>query len=180
MPRWQFIWNCSYSDSSCDLWLYIERQSPRRPCDNILSVADPVAGWGGGAVEKHEIYVTAFNGHLFYYLFSQGVGGTWSLVPPLGSATDFFWKYGKMCFCASHEVGALCRKPFTMMPRFFLVADPGLFRRLSFADPRGHQGRAPPLRPIYFIFMHFLGKNWPGNSFPCPSGKSWIRHCVAC
>ena len=34
MTRWQFVWNCSYSDSSCNLWLYIERQSPRRPCDS--------------------------------------------------------------------------------------------------------------------------------------------------
>ena len=38
-------------------------------------------------VEKHEIYVAAFWGHLFYNLFSQCMDG--SLRPPSpGSATD--------------------------------------------------------------------------------------------
>ena len=38
--------------------------------------------------EKHEIYVAAFGGHLFYDLFSQGWGGAWPPRPPLGSATE--------------------------------------------------------------------------------------------
>ena len=37
MPKWPFIWNCSYSNSFCDLWLYIKRQSPRRPCDILVA-----------------------------------------------------------------------------------------------------------------------------------------------
>ena len=41
---------------------------------------------GEGGVEKHEIYVAAFSGHLFYDLFSQGQGGHGPLAPP-GSAT---------------------------------------------------------------------------------------------
>ena len=36
-----------------------------------------------GEAEKHEIYVAAFGGHLFYDLFSQGrVGGMAPSVPP--------------------------------------------------------------------------------------------------
>ena len=38
-----------------------------------LRGSDPVAGWGGG--KKHEIYVAAFGGHLFYDLFLQGWRG---------------------------------------------------------------------------------------------------------
>ena len=38
----------------------------------LESVVDPVAGKEGA--EKHEIYVAAFGGHLFYDLFSQGQG----------------------------------------------------------------------------------------------------------
>ena len=45
------------------------------------------SGWVRGGAEKHEIYVTAFGGHLFYDLFSQGWGGAWPPRPP-GSATD--------------------------------------------------------------------------------------------
>ena len=51
---------------------------------NIVTVADPAAGYGGA--EKHEIYVAAFVGHLFYDLFSQGRGGPMAPSPP-GSAT---------------------------------------------------------------------------------------------
>ena len=40
---------------------------------------------GGG--KKHEIYVAAFGGHLFYDLFVQGWGGMAPSVPP-GSATS--------------------------------------------------------------------------------------------
>ena len=36
-----------------------------------------------GRAEKHEIYVAAFDGHLFYDLFSQGQGeGHGPLAPP--------------------------------------------------------------------------------------------------
>ena len=37
-----------------------------------VSASDPAAGGGG---KKHEIYVAAFGGHLFYDLFVQGWGG---------------------------------------------------------------------------------------------------------
>ena len=32
--------------------------------------------------KKHEIYVAAFGGHLFYDLFVQGLGGAWHPRPP--------------------------------------------------------------------------------------------------
>ena len=38
MPKRQFTWNCSCSDF---LWLYIERQSPRRPCDILVANVGP-------------------------------------------------------------------------------------------------------------------------------------------
>ena len=41
-------------------------------------------GMGG---EKHEIYASAFGGHLFYHLFSQG-RGAWPPALP-GSTTEF-------------------------------------------------------------------------------------------
>ena len=44
---------------------------------------DPAARWGGG--KKHEIYVAAFGGHLFYDLFLQGLGGGHG---PLGTPLD--------------------------------------------------------------------------------------------
>ena len=39
------------------------------------TVADPMAGWGGGGegwrgIGKHEIYVAAFGGHLFMIYFT--------------------------------------------------------------------------------------------------------------
>ena len=37
--------------------------------------------------EKHEIYVAAFGGHLFYDLFSQGRGTMAPALPPPGSTT---------------------------------------------------------------------------------------------
>ena len=43
-----------------------------------------MAGWGGGG-KKHEIYVAAFGGHLFYDLFIQGWGGGHG---PLGTPLD--------------------------------------------------------------------------------------------
>ena len=45
---------------------------------------------GGGGAEKHEIYTTAFGGHLFYDLFlhDRGEGGGMALSAPPGSATD--------------------------------------------------------------------------------------------
>ena len=39
------------------------------------------SGWVGGA-KKHEIYVTAFGGHLFYDLFLQGWGAMAPSAPP--------------------------------------------------------------------------------------------------
>ena len=44
------------------------------------------SGRGGGGGKKHEIYATAFGGHLFYDLFLQGRGGHVPLPPPPGSA----------------------------------------------------------------------------------------------
>ena len=44
---------------------------------------------GKGGTEKHEIYVAAFGGHLFYDLFLQSRGGGGAMAPlPPGSATD--------------------------------------------------------------------------------------------
>ena len=56
--------------------------------DFILNAAsDPAPGWGRGG-KKHEIYVAAFGGHLFYDLFVQGWGrGHGSLGTLPGSAT---------------------------------------------------------------------------------------------
>ena len=52
------------------------------------TVADPVAGCGGGG-EKHEIFAAAFGGHFLYDLFLQGWGHAPPLPPPPhGSATD--------------------------------------------------------------------------------------------
>ena len=39
-------------------------------------------GGEGGRCEKHEIYVAAFGGHLFYDLFVQGWGGMAPSAPP--------------------------------------------------------------------------------------------------
>ena len=50
------------------------------------SASDPAAEWGGG--KKHEIYMAAFGGHLFYDLFVQGWGGHGPLGTPPGSATE--------------------------------------------------------------------------------------------
>ena len=38
--------------------------------------------------KKHEIYMAAFGGHLFYDLFVQGWGAMAPSVPPPGFATD--------------------------------------------------------------------------------------------
>ena len=44
---------------------------------------------GGGGGKKHEIYVAAFGGHLFYDLFVQGLGGGHRpLGTPPRSATE--------------------------------------------------------------------------------------------
>ena len=43
--------------------------------------------WLGRGAKKHEIYVAAFGGHLFYDLFVQGWGGAWPPRHPPGSAT---------------------------------------------------------------------------------------------
>ena len=53
--------------------------------DETNPASDPAAGWGGGG-KKHEIYVAAFGGHLFYDLFVQGWGDGPLGTPP-GSAT---------------------------------------------------------------------------------------------
>ena len=47
------------------------------------SASDPAAG----GPKKHEIYMAAFGGHLFYDLFVQGWGGAWPSRHPPGSAT---------------------------------------------------------------------------------------------
>ena len=46
---------------------------------------DPAVGGEGG--KKHEIYVVAFGGHLFYDLFLQAGGGGIAPLAPSGSAT---------------------------------------------------------------------------------------------
>ena len=46
------------------------------------------SGWVGGGAKKHEIYVAAIGGHLFYDLFLQGLGGPWPPRHPPGSATE--------------------------------------------------------------------------------------------
>ena len=43
-------------------------------------------GGGGGGGKKHEIYVAAFGGHLFYDLFVQGWGG--GAMAPSAPALD--------------------------------------------------------------------------------------------
>ena len=57
-------------------------------------------------------------------------------------------------------------------------------RAVSIGGSRGHQGRAPSLGPISFIFMQFSVKIWLNNRLTPPPwgltppyGKSWIRHC---
>ena len=47
----------------------------------LISSIGSSRGVGGG--KKHEIYVAAFGGHLFYDLFVQGWGGMAPSVPPL-------------------------------------------------------------------------------------------------
>ena len=41
------------------------------------------SGWVREEAEKHEIYVAALSGHLFYDLFSQGRRGAMAPLPPL-------------------------------------------------------------------------------------------------
>ena len=50
-------------------------------CWNLLPCSSGSSGGVRGA-GKHEIYVGAFSGHLFYDLFSQGRGGHGPLGPP--------------------------------------------------------------------------------------------------
>ena len=54
------------------------------------SASDSAAGWGGGGAKKHEIYVAAFGGHLFYDLFVRGGGRG-----PLGTPPPWirYWGY---------------------------------------------------------------------------------------
>ena len=59
-------------------------------CDNKRYQSRASSGSSGrvrGGAEKHEIYVAAFGGHLFYDLFLQGQGGHGPPWPPPGSAT---------------------------------------------------------------------------------------------
>ena len=55
--------------------------------------SDPAARWGTGG-KKHEIYVAAFGGHLFYDLFLQGWRGAWPSRPPPPDPllTKFYFK----------------------------------------------------------------------------------------
>ena len=52
--------------------------------------ADPNIGFSGrvGGGEKHEIYLAAFGGHLFYDLFVQGWEGPW---PPRHPTWIRYW-----------------------------------------------------------------------------------------
>ena len=62
----------------------------------LASVADPVAGFGGG--NKHEIYAAAYGSHLFYDLFSQSLGGMVPLAPsdpllPFSNVSHFYFHF---------------------------------------------------------------------------------------
>ena len=53
------------------------------------------SGRGGGR-KKHEIYVTAFGGHLFYDLFLQGGGGgAWPPRPPRSATGSCYSKHAR-------------------------------------------------------------------------------------
>ena len=59
---------------------------PLPPVDRMTDTCEISSGSRGrvrGGAKKHEIYVAAFGGHLFYDLFSQGQGGPWPPRPPL-------------------------------------------------------------------------------------------------
>ena len=58
----------------------------------MLNFSIGSSGWVGEGGKKHEIYLAAFGGYLFYDLFLQGWGGgAWPLGPP-GSPTEFLFK----------------------------------------------------------------------------------------
>ena len=63
------------------------------------------SGWVGGA-KKHEIYVAAFGGHLFYDLFLQGLGGG-DMAP---SAPPWICYYTNFCFIISKKF-VVCEEP---------------------------------------------------------------------
>ena len=53
----------------------------------------------------------------------------------------------------------------SVINNFFSDDDMGREVKLALVCPRGHQGRAPPLNPISFIFMQFSEKTLPNNRF---------------
>ena len=67
------------------------------------AASDPAAGCGGRVrgAKKHEIYVAAFGGHLFYDLFVQGWGGH----GPFGTPWIRYW--GGLGLCTG---GSLSRR----------------------------------------------------------------------
>ena len=51
---------------------------------------------------------------------------------------------------------------------------------IAVADLGGREGHAASPNPKFIHFHAVFGKNWPNNRLaPPPSGKSWIRHCIA-
>ena len=102
---------------------------------------------GGG--EKHEIYVAAFGGHLFYDLFLWDRGsGHGPLAPPPWSATE--WP-------TSRHVPI---QTFT-----------------SCGSKRGCEGRKPPWGFKFFQFhaIFFFWKFWP-NRMLAPPREGWRPH----
>ena len=61
-------------------------------CVHTVAVASSIGSSSrvGGGAKKHEIYVAAFGGHLFYDLFVQGWGGHGPLGTPPGSTTGLY------------------------------------------------------------------------------------------
>ena len=62
-------------------------------CPQSICSIGSSRGVGEGGGKKHEIYVAAFGGHLFYDLFVQGWGRHGPLGTPPGSATDLVVKF---------------------------------------------------------------------------------------
>ena len=53
------------------MWVHTEKNNECRPIETMPSIGSS-GRVGGGGGKKHEIYVAAFGGHLFYDLFLQG------------------------------------------------------------------------------------------------------------
>ena len=63
------------------------------------------SGRVGGGTKKHEIYVAAFGGHLFYDLFVQGRGGMAPSAPPWIRYCNEFQTRVTESFCEMHGGG---------------------------------------------------------------------------